>query len=192
MSYPRRFLCVLLVLLAAWTLSGLAACRLAREQQDQPVVIGAAGDTNFTNVVTSGYVDAGSYVDADTYLKAGSYVDAGSYVEANTYVAASTYLNAGTYQRFTKRPRITVLNQHPITPTGSFQPITATGTTSHTMIANGTAGDILVLLNESPFTITLSDTGTLKLSGHAELGQYDSITLMYDTANWVELARTDS
>jgi hypothetical protein len=41
-------------------------------------------------------------------------------------------------------------------------------------------------------TITLTDTGTLKLSGNAALGQYDNITLMSDGANWVELSETNN
>jgi len=41
-------------------------------------------------------------------------------------------------------------------------------------------------------TITLTDTGTLKLGGNAALGQYDSITLLSDGTNWIQVSKADN
>ena len=41
-------------------------------------------------------------------------------------------------------------------------------------------------------TITITDTGTLKLSGNAALGQYDTITLWSDGTNWIEISETNN
>ena len=49
-----------------------------------------------------------------------------------------------------------------LTPTGSYQPITAGGSISFGDITAGEAGDLLVLINTSSNTITITDTGTLK------------------------------
>jgi len=50
----------------------------------------------------------------------------------------------------------------------------------------------LVLVNVGSNTITLTDTGTLKLSANAALGQYDTITLQSDGTNWIELAKANN
>ena len=66
----------------------------------------------------------------------------------------------------------------------------ATGTSA--IGGYATAGRVIVLVNVGSNTITLTDTGTLKLSGNAALGQYDNITLMSDGTNWVELSETNN
>jgi hypothetical protein len=55
-------------------------------------------------------------------------------------------------------------------------------------IVTGTAGDVLTLVNIGSNAITITDTGTLKLSGNAALGQYDSVTLLSDGTNWIQVA----
>lgn len=79
-----------------------------------------------------------------------------------------------------------------ITPTGIYQPITSTGTVGTANLAAGADGDLLVLINESNTTITISDTGTLILSGDAALGQYDNLTLISDGTNWIEIGETNN
>lgn len=87
---------------------------------------------------------------------------------------------------------VTVTQSGTLTPTGSYQPITAGGNLSFGNIAAGEAGDVLTLINLSNTTITITDTGTLKLSGNAELGQYDSLLLWSDGTNWVEVAQANN
>jgi hypothetical protein len=88
---------------------------------------------------------------------------------------------------------ITVTDGMTITPTGAYQRITSAAATGTSAIGGySTAGRVIVLVNVGSNTITLTDTGTLKLSGNAALGQYDNITLMSDGANWVELSETNN
>lgn len=80
-----------------------------------------------------------------------------------------------------------------ITPTGAYHQITSAAANGTSSIAGvSTAGRVLVLVNVGSNTITLTDTGTLKLSGNAALGQFDNITLISDGTNWVQLAKTDN
>lgn len=79
-----------------------------------------------------------------------------------------------------------------IDPVGSYHQITAAAARGTSAVAAGTAGDVLTLINVGSNTITLTDTGTLKLSGNAALGQYDSLVLLSDGTNWVQLAKTDN
>ena len=83
---------------------------------------------------------------------------------------------------------VTVTSGSTITPTGMYQRITSAGNLGTSSIANPTAGRLLVLVNVANTTITLTDTGTLKLSGNAALAQYDSIQLMGDGTNWIQIA----
>lgn len=132
------------------------------------LVTPAVAQSNFTSLVTS------------AYLQAGSYVTAGSYVQSATYVKIGTFL------RIAPATSITVTTDAIITPLGSYQPLSSAGTVQTASIATGTAGDLLTLVNNTNTTITLTDTGTLKLGGNRALGQYDTITLISDGTNWVE------
>jgi hypothetical protein len=121
-----------------------------------------SGVSNFTNVATSGYVQSG------------------------------TYQSVGTFQRLIPASTVVVTTDGTITPAGSYQPISSAGNVQTASIAAGTAGDILYLINTSNTTITITDTGTLKLGGNRALGQYDTLTLMSDGTNWVERSYTNN
>lgn len=82
----------------------------------------------------------------------------------------------------------TITQAGTLTPTGTYQQLTAAGAVSFGSIVTGTAGDVLTLVNIGSNTITITDTGTLKLSGNAALGQYDSVTLLSDGTNWIQVA----
>lgn len=86
----------------------------------------------------------------------------------------------------------TITQAGTLTPAGSYQQITAAGAVSFGSITAGTAGDLLTLINVGSNTITISDTGTLKLAGNAALGQYDTIVLLSDGTNWVQLSKADN
>lgn len=94
--------------------------------------------------------------------------------------------------RLTPATAITVTQDLTITAGGSYQPIVAEGNVSTGIVAAGSAGDVLTLVNDSNTTIVISDTGTLKLSGNLSLGQYDSVTLVSDGTNWVQLATSNN
>jgi hypothetical protein len=87
---------------------------------------------------------------------------------------------------------ITVTQGMTITPTGTYQPLTAAGAVSTSAIAAKDAGTMLRLINTSAQTITLTDTGTLKLTANWVGAQYDALVLMSDGVNWVEMARADN
>ena len=87
---------------------------------------------------------------------------------------------------------MTVTTDGTITPTGSYQPLSSSGNVQTASITAGTAGDILFLVNTANTTITISDTGTLKLGGNRALGQYDTLTLMSDGTNWIERSFTNN
>ena len=82
---------------------------------------------------------------------------------------------------------IVVTDNLTISPTGSYQPISAAGAVGTSSITAGSAGDLLILTNTGSNAITISDTGTLKLSSDAALGQYDSLFLLSDGTNWIEI-----
>lgn len=80
-----------------------------------------------------------------------------------------------------------------ITPTGAYHQITAAAARGTSSIAGVTpAGRVVTLINAGSNTITLTDTGTLKLSGNIALGQYDSVVLLSDGTNWIQLATTNN
>lgn len=91
-------------------------------------------------------------------------------------------LIASTYTTITVTPGST------ITPTGMYQRITSATAAGTSAIANPTAGRLLIVVNVGSNTITLTDTGTLKLSGNAALAQYDAIQLLGDGTNWIQIA----
>lgn len=131
-------------------------------------VVAQSGVSNFTNVKASGYTVAGSYLESTTYTK------------------------VGTFLRMVPGSTVTVTTDGTITPTGSYQPLSSSGNVQTASITAGTAGDILFLVNTANTTITISDTGTLKLGGNRALGQYDSLTLMSDGTNWIERSYTNN
>lgn len=79
-----------------------------------------------------------------------------------------------------------------ITPTASYQPIVAAAFTATSNIASKPAGTLLRLVNTGTPTITLTDTGTLLLSANIVLGQYDSLLLMSDGTNWIQMGTSDN
>lgn len=80
-----------------------------------------------------------------------------------------------------------------ITPTGAYHQITAAAARGTSSVAGvSTAGRVVTIVNAGSQTITLTDTGTLKLAGNAALGQYDSITLLSDGTNWIQVSKADN
>ena len=58
--------------------------------------------------------------------------------------------------------------------------------------AVGSSGDFLAIVNLGSNTVTISDTGIMKLSGDAALGQTDTILLVCDGTNGYEVAQTNN
>lgn len=93
--------------------------------------------------------------------------------------------------RVTAQTFITVTDTAAFTATGTYQAIRAAGEVTPT-ITVGTAGDLLVLINESAQTINIADTGIQMLSAAWAGGQYDVLVLWCDGTNWIEISRSDN
>lgn len=91
-----------------------------------------------------------------------------------------------------KQTSITVANDTVITPLGSYQPISSAGTVGTASITVQAAGFELTLVNTAATTITFTDTGTLKLTGNIALGQYDTLRLISDGTNWLQLSTANN
>jgi hypothetical protein len=91
-----------------------------------------------------------------------------------------------------------VANGGTVTPLGAYVTLSAAGNVGTSGIAGCTAGDTYAkrvdFINMANVTITFTDTGTLKLSGNAALGQWDTLTLRCDvgSGNWVEMSQVDN
>ncbi len=86
---------------------------------------------------------------------------------------------------------ISVTDGSTITPTTAIQELTAAGNVGASLAACGD-GQVLTLLNLSNVTITITDTGTIKLSGNATLGQWDSLSVVGSGVTCVEVARANN
>jgi hypothetical protein len=93
----------------------------------------------------------------------------------------------------TANTTIAVTDGATITPAGSYQPLSSAGTVTATIATTGmAAGDQLTLVNTANTTINVLDAGTAKLSAAAALGQFDSLRLVFDGTNWVEVGRSNN
>lgn len=86
---------------------------------------------------------------------------------------------------------ISVTDGSTITPTTAIQELTAAGNVGAALAACGD-GQMLTLVNLSNVTITITDTGGIKLAGNAALGQYDSLTVIGSGVTCVETARANN
>ncbi len=98
----------------------------------------------------------------------------------------------GTFQLWTAATAISVTTNGYITPTGTLQPLTSFGNVFTAQLSCGGVGRLIVLYNQSNTTITISDTGTVMLSGDTALGQYDALWLYSDGTNCIELAQANN
>jgi hypothetical protein len=97
----------------------------------------------------------------------------------------------GTWLDLGAQTTITVVNGSAFTATGSYQPIQAVANVTPTITMQD-AGDMLIVTNVSTYTITIVDSGTTMLNTDRALGQYDTLMLLCDGTNWLELSYTDN
>ncbi len=109
-----------------------------------------------------------------------------------THIATTGYVRIGSFERLTPGTTVVVTTDGTITPVASYQPLSSSGNVQTASIATGSAGDVLYMINTSNTTITITDTGTLKLGGNRALGQYDTLTLVSDGTNWIERSYTNN
>jgi len=96
--------------------------------------------------------------------------------------------------RLTPSTAITVTNGTAITPLGAYQPLNGSGTITAATVAttSATAGDVVALTNQTNTTINIADSGNVKLSAAAAIGQYDTLTLLFNGTYWLEVARSNN
>lgn len=87
---------------------------------------------------------------------------------------------------------ITVTQDSTITSLAAYQPLTADEAVSTGSVTTGATGQVVIFTNVSTNTITISDTGTLKLTGNIALGQFDSLMLVSDGTNWLQVATANN
>lgn len=111
----------------------------------------------------------------------------------NTDLTVGDDLTVGNFLQLTAATAISLTNGGIITATGSYQPIDAAPSSTVTAtVAAASAGTLLRLVNQGTGTIRIIDTGTAKLSANYDLGQYDSLLLMSDGTNWIEMGRSNN
>ncbi|MFN8468597.1 MAG: hypothetical protein U0X20_23765 [Caldilineaceae bacterium] len=79
-----------------------------------------------------------------------------------------------------------------LTPLASNQPISAAGNIGTSSIISKPAGTILRIVNVSNTTITFTDTGSLLLAGNVALGQNDTLMLLSDGTNWLQMGTSNN
>lgn len=161
----------LLITLVAVMVAGAVLVRGKGEGGDGGLVMTAGiggGTSHFSNIGVTGDVAVGDDLT----------------VSDDTVIAG--YLRIGASTTFS------VTSGGTITPTGTYMPLESGAAVGSGDIVTGTAGDRLVLINTCSNTITISDTGSLKLQGNRALGQYDVLELWSDGTYWLETTFVDS
>jgi hypothetical protein len=109
-----------------------------------------------------------------------------------TFSAGST-VSVGTKLKLTAGAVLTPTDGAAFAPASSFQPIGAAGAIGISISPSGwSSGQILVLYNATAQNIVISDTSTTMLSGDITLAQYDTLWLIHDGTNWVELGTSNN
>ena len=99
---------------------------------------------------------------------------------------------AASWLAFGTQPTAVLAMNGTLTPTGSYQPISATASVGISVVVVPPAGTFVRIVNVGAQTVTLTDTGTLKLAGNAVLSTTDSLTMISDGGNLIEIARSDN
>lgn len=108
-------------------------------------------------------------------------------------VQAGAAVNVATVLNLTPARPITVTNGAAFVPTASYQPIVSAGTVTPTISTSGAdAGDVVRLVVTSNTTINLADTGNQVLSAAFAMGQYDTLTVVFDGTRWIEWSRSNN
>jgi YVTN family beta-propeller protein len=75
---------------------------------------------------------------------------------------------------------------------GTYIPLTASSAVGTSNITGCTKGQLVYLVNVGSNTITITDTGTLKLASNVALGQYDTLLLWCDGTNYIQVATSNN
>lgn len=175
MTTLRRLLLPVLVLVLLLALSGVAAAQMGKGwfQVDS---LRAEGDMQVEgNAAFAGDLTLGDDLTLGGDLAVGDNVTVGNVL----------YLAVGT--------AISLTNGGIVTATNTYQPIDAAPSATVTVtVAAGSAGQLLRLINRGTGTIVIVDASTMVLASTYSIGQYDSLLLMSDGTNWIEMGRSNN
>ena len=143
------------------------------------------GTLNATGVATFN-----STVRADSLLTAANGIAVTRGVTVTGNVTATAMMQVGTWGMYQPQTAIAVTNDSYITPTGTYQPLSLAADCGTAHISAMPVGYLLILKNDSAFTVSITDTATIMLSASWSGSQYDTLTLISDGTNWLELARS--
>jgi hypothetical protein len=149
------------------------------------VALGITGSVAFAQTGSAGYYDFATMVRFQKDMRVVGNATILGDLTVREDVAAKRF-------RATRQTTATVTPNSTIPSNGTFQPLTAAAAVGTSSVTTGTIGDLLILYNTVTNTITLTDTGTLKLASNAALGQYDTLTLVSDGTNWLEIGRSNN
>lgn len=173
----------ILLLVLALLLAGCSTRQVG--QRVDVVTTPVAGDTEFTNVVT-------------TDLFVGDDATITSDLSVGDDAAITDDLAIGGWVGIAASTTISLTAGGIITPTGTYVPLTsaaAVTTSTSTAIANGTtAGDLLVLRNANASdAITIDGAGgNVECGANIALGANDVLTLFWNGSDWTCLALRDN
>jgi hypothetical protein len=102
-------------------------------------------------------------------------------------------LTIADFTRIVPQTSITLTDAGVLTPTGSYQPVTAAGNVTVTLATSGiSSGMWLVIQNQANVTVVITDASTTKGSGNLSMGEDDSATLIFDGTDWIQLGESDN
>lgn len=78
-----------------------------------------------------------------------------------------------------------------LTPVNTLTFVSATGAAGVGM-GLGSTGQVVSVINMGSNAITISDTVNSALSGDIALGQYDTLTMVFDGTRWIQLATANN
>ena len=149
--------------------------------------LSVGGDFTCGGVNTLGIVDATAAMTVAGVATYKASLTAANNITTTAALKFGTLLGGGVPALSTY---ITVTTNSYITPTYTLQPLTSADGVFTANVAAGVAGRLLVLWNVANTTITISDTGTIMLSAVWAGTQYDTLTLLSDGTNWLEISRS--
>ena len=160
-------------------------------------VPGTRSATNLGNLELTGTLDVagaatvggGFGASGCTFTDTGAISCNGAAAFANTLALTGAATFAGE-AKFTAPTQVTVTANSTIATAGyTVVPLYAAGTVGTANVTGcQTAGKLTVLRNISNQSITITDTSTIMLSANAVLTQYDTLTLLGDGTNCLQLA----
>lgn len=117
-------------------------------------------------------------------------VDAAPSLTTFGNVVSQSVVRFQTFLQPVKQATIVVSNGSTITPLGTYTPISSTANTGTSALASpaATVNNMLILHNVGSFTITLTDTGTIRAVGNVTLSPDDATSLLWTGTFWFQLA----